>query len=473
MSSSEATHYDHGMPTRAALALIAVVAGCGHGSINTLVRVDEEPPGANCPDGGVAIQTGKDDNRNGQVDDDEITDTTYVCGGAAPISCEDRNAITGIITISSAADLAQLDGIGCVDGDLLIAGFPDTELPELPLEVVTGGVTLAGNPALASLGGLRHLTDLGGVYAIQGNDDLVDISALGTIQRVPSIVISGNDSLPDLAGLESWVDITHNLIISNNAGLLSLHGLENLESSSQGIFLRGNRGLASVAALDRLRTVAQLEISANAGLTGLSLASLQRLTVNLAISSNESLTSIVLPGLATLAGVQITSNPRLGSVSLPGLVVTSLFQVQSNSALATLTAPKLAAASGPVDLTQLPQLRTLDLSILSTIGGSLTLNGLGAVPNLNGLRGLGAVSGDVLIQGANTLTNLTGLGMLGSIGGNFTVTANTALTSMTGVMGTLKTVQGNLTITANPALPRPTAQAFASSVSVGGTTTIN
>ena len=457
---------------RAVLLLLAVAAGCGKGSISTLVRVDQEPPGANCPDGGVAIHTGADDNRNGKVDDDEISETSYVCGGASAIDCEGRKAVTGLVTVSSAADLAQLDGVGCLDGDLLIAGFAEAELPPLSLEVITGGITLAGNPALITLDGLARVTQVGGVYAVQGNDDLVDISALGAIQSAPSIVISGNPSLPDFAGLESWVDIAHNLIISNNASLESLHGLENLSSSTRGILLTGNRALTSLAALERLRTVGQLQISANAGLTTVSLTSLQRIGVGLVVSSNDALTSLALPTLATLSSIQVVGNARLDTVGLPELIVATVLQLKSNSALATVTAGKLAAVNADVELAQVPQLRSLELGALRTIGGSLTLDGLG-LSSLNGLRGLGAVSGDVTIQSANSIANMTGLEMLGRIGGSLTINTNSALTSLTGMQGTLKTVAGNLTITSNPLLPRPTAQAFAASVMVGGTTTIN
>jgi hypothetical protein len=44
-----------------------------------LVRRDPEPAGKNCPNGGTAIRTGLDRNRDGVLGDDEIESTTYAC----------------------------------------------------------------------------------------------------------------------------------------------------------------------------------------------------------------------------------------------------------------------------------------------------------------------------------------------------------------------------------------------------------
>src|SRR5690349_7023233 len=48
---------------------------------NSLIRQIAEPPGVNCSAGGYKVVTGLDDNRNGELDDNEIQETSYVCGG--------------------------------------------------------------------------------------------------------------------------------------------------------------------------------------------------------------------------------------------------------------------------------------------------------------------------------------------------------------------------------------------------------
>src|SRR5678815_119667 len=69
-------------------ALVIVLAGCDGmrvamdmtpASPPVLVRRDPVPAGATCAFGGAALHTGIDDNRNGVLDDAEITATTYVC----------------------------------------------------------------------------------------------------------------------------------------------------------------------------------------------------------------------------------------------------------------------------------------------------------------------------------------------------------------------------------------------------------
>lgn len=52
-----------------------------HGK-NAAVRLIPEAPGARCPQGGTALQTGLDDNGDGSLNDDEVEQTSYVCSGS-------------------------------------------------------------------------------------------------------------------------------------------------------------------------------------------------------------------------------------------------------------------------------------------------------------------------------------------------------------------------------------------------------
>jgi hypothetical protein len=56
----------------------------GENGLNTLIRTTAEPSGANCTYGGVKFETGLDVNKNGTLDDSEVTttQTKYVCNGA-------------------------------------------------------------------------------------------------------------------------------------------------------------------------------------------------------------------------------------------------------------------------------------------------------------------------------------------------------------------------------------------------------
>src|ERR1041385_6080090 len=92
--------------------VFVVLAACSNdvalGGPSALVRVDSEPPGANCPDGGVAIHTGLDQNGDGYLGDDEITSTQYVCNGSRPVQCGGGTVLGGTVAIASDADLAML-----------------------------------------------------------------------------------------------------------------------------------------------------------------------------------------------------------------------------------------------------------------------------------------------------------------------------------------------------------------------------
>src|ERR1043165_5316130 len=111
---------------RCLFATLLVASACAHavgvGGTHSLVRVDSEPDGPNCVDGGVAINTGIDLDDDGFLDDNEITSTQYVCNGESDVACNGGTIVSGTIAVQSSADLDALAGANCVDGDLLIAG---------------------------------------------------------------------------------------------------------------------------------------------------------------------------------------------------------------------------------------------------------------------------------------------------------------------------------------------------------------
>lgn len=51
----------------------------GAAGLSTLVTQASEPSGANCPSGGTVVRSGLDTNRNGTLDAGEVTSTSYVC----------------------------------------------------------------------------------------------------------------------------------------------------------------------------------------------------------------------------------------------------------------------------------------------------------------------------------------------------------------------------------------------------------
>jgi hypothetical protein len=50
---------------------------------SSLLNLIPEPPGVNCPAGGVKVMSGVDANRNGVLEDNEIQNVKYICNGSS------------------------------------------------------------------------------------------------------------------------------------------------------------------------------------------------------------------------------------------------------------------------------------------------------------------------------------------------------------------------------------------------------
>jgi len=68
------------------------MGGQGSSGINTLVNMIAENPGLNCENGGIKIETGLDSNFNGILDGTEVQNTKYVCNGV-----NGKNSLTTVI----------------------------------------------------------------------------------------------------------------------------------------------------------------------------------------------------------------------------------------------------------------------------------------------------------------------------------------------------------------------------------------
>jgi hypothetical protein len=80
---------------RAALAGVALAGVALGGCLNsdaqlsstlgdTLMDTRAEPPGENCPEGGILLMLGPDENRDGLLEPDEVTQQEYICNGYNP-----------------------------------------------------------------------------------------------------------------------------------------------------------------------------------------------------------------------------------------------------------------------------------------------------------------------------------------------------------------------------------------------------
>ncbi|HEY0253340.1 MAG TPA: hypothetical protein VGC41_17520, partial [Kofleriaceae bacterium] len=93
-----------------------------------------EQPGANCTTGGQAIEIGYDKDRDGTLEQSEISHTTYVCNPANKIVHD------GDLTISGQADAYLLIGVQRIRGTLYIDAPTVTSLDTSALVQVDNGI---------------------------------------------------------------------------------------------------------------------------------------------------------------------------------------------------------------------------------------------------------------------------------------------------------------------------------------------
>ena len=458
------------------LAAPLTLAGCSQrvelGGPATVVRIDGEPAGEHCESGGVAIHTGLDADQDLYLDDGEIVSTQYACSGTGPVACAGGNVLTGSVAIETAADFAQLDGVHCVDGDVLITGVDD-EFPDLvDLERVTGDVIVAANPGLSSMAPFASLDAVGGVVLVQGNDTLGDLTGLGQLTQAQSIQVIGNLGLEDLSGLEGLVDFPGSIRVANNPELQSLAGLDQLIRCDGSVEIRGNRSLAS-AALPALDDVVLLEISGNDALAELALPALRKVEVRLIVLDNGLLEEVVVPQLTSVGDyVRLEANPVLARVDLPVLLAAGSVMAIGDPALTSISAPALVYVTQRIDLRNLSVLDQLDLGQLTSVGDAVTLIGLEQLPDLTGLASVTTIGGTLTIQNSAGPTSVAGLESLELVAGNMVIENNPDLGSLGGMAG-LGSVGGDLRIVGNGSLGNAEAQAFAAGLDVGGDVVIS
>lgn len=430
------------------------------------VELDWEPPGARCAVGGTRVLAGMDQNADRQLDALEVL--------ISNVLCEDGRTFDGDFLVQRDTDLAVLQGISRIRGNLLFFnGSPTLAQAKLPsLEVVDGAVVIESNPFLTRMEapGLRFV---GEGLTIRGNDALETLTVGG--------------------GGAGWLWVSRDLTVENNARLKSLDGLRSVVPR-RNVQVKGNAALTHPLNGLGLQSIEFLEgslsISSNGALERLPLATLARVNEDVVIEDNASLATLVGTRLESIGGgLLVQGNPML--LNLAGLsslqVVSGKLQVRENAGMVTSYGLSSLWHAGSIFFARnnamtvwggMTTLRSVETGIsvdanakLETIGSMTSLvNGpwlaLYGNPKLTALHGLGNLEQlrGFSVNDCDSLTTLNELTKLRTID-TLMVEDNAHLTQLG--LDPVRQVSGYLAARNNPRLPTCQIQAFAGRVYTG------
>ena len=420
------------VPLLASIVATACLAACGDGSngaSSLLTRSDPEPPGKNCPTGGVAIRAGVDTNGDDTLEDSEVEQTQYVCNGAPELTrqdplapdaqcpaggtsvsvgvddngdgvledgeidqttvvCNSTDVWVGDFTAADWNDpvaVAALEGAKLVTGSLTIQSSASVSLPAL--ELVNGGLTASGSfdlPALRLIGGgaaisestatpvsfpaLEHV--IGDVVVMNAADGfaapkLVDVGGNLYLHETEPTAVS----LPVLATVGGSVDLW-----------LGFAELDVPALTSVGGNFAGGKGVTHVSAPALVTIGGELLFTGDGfddgDLVSLTLDHLAHVGAGIEIE-DPSLITVSLPKLETVGPMSESSvlDPTAmildsGDTSLDFPALTNaagVISVSSHGTLTSLTFEQLSDPAAGISITQEPALGNVSASTATTL----------------------------------------------------------------------------------------------------------
>ncbi len=290
---------------------------CAADASRALVRVDLEPPGTRCADGGLAVHAGLDDDGDGALSNPEIDTTTYWCG--APLV---PSVFQGSIQIWEGMDTRWLDGLQVITGDLTIEWWPNDTVSLPSLHRIGGTLTswpeirVFDLPELVEAGWMQLRTPAPGGASL-------DVARLARVEEI-SIDHARAVHAPLLeVGVVRSSELLGDTIAfaSLTTGLVVVDGAPNLIEVDAPSLVDGH-----LAVIDAPR------------LMDVNLSSLVQGGIHL---ERTAMTSIDLPSLQR-ADVSVLENADLSMISAPALIASDHFAVVDNPRLPTCAVLQLA-----------------------------------------------------------------------------------------------------------------------------------
>jgi hypothetical protein len=390
--------------------------------LQPLLRVDPEPAGAHCANGGSVVRAGLDRNHNGMLDDAEVMSSAYACNGGA---ASPTGVLEGSITVRNALDIALLGLFSEVTGDVdletvgltaialpnltkiggaltgTVTGVTSLELPALVTvqKVAVSGDVLStvkldkltsapvslgiGSPALTSLfvpvlRTVGSLTTGGSSAALSfpslltagpieiGQLKSIDLSALTRAVSLEVLQVSGAVSAPllDVDSLDAPMKVN---IRGADAGA----GAFNLHSLRAGCLTLSNAAAVDVSSLIRTGGPSCSFSYAGVGLTSLALPALTQ--GNLTVMNATIFCASGLCSLPTLLPTTITD------ISAP-LLVSGDIDVEYTTTLKTVSLPSLTTSPSLFRVSNDSALTQITAPKLASVTSTFVVSNNGALP---------------------------------------------------------------------------------------------
>ncbi|QDE72710.1 hypothetical protein BHS09_33515 [Myxococcus xanthus] len=394
-----------------------------------LMRVQDEPPGENCTEGGRVYRAGQDSNGNDELEDSEVTREVYGCASSEAVVTRVRAREPFVFPCGEHGAVVEAgqdqDGNGVLD---------DSEVRATSnLCVIPSEVRLRQSPAPAGAACPTPSTQV---------DVGTDTDADGLFEDEE--VMSSMFVCQPLHTLDGTYRVR------NAVDLVALEGISRVRGS-----LYFDSGSVTEARLPDLMMVEGTLELIDTSLEHVEMPSLRLVGGPLLVARNSALTTLTLGnGSRSLLWVwgdfSLVSNPLLRTLAgMTGAQPSSNILLRDNAALEEGYFTYVSAHSGNITLEGNAKLSTLPFRNLEWVGGSLSIIGNASLSNLSGTV-LQKVVGDLVIEDNPILTALSGMPALTSIGGGLRVRDNANLRSVQG-MDELTQV-GTLEFERNPAL---------------------
>lgn len=397
-----------------------------------LSRAVDEAPGANCRDGGRAVQSGIDGDGDGVLDDAEVATTAYVCHRdrirLVPESkgqhCTDGGTAVWVGDDANGNDLLEQDevrNIAYICTAVLTRVVLDPA--EAPCAAIHAGVDLDKNGSL-------------------GDSEVIVTERVCGDALIDNVVIKTPE---DVARVQGVRGVVRSIEISET--MLTSVELPNLAFVGGGLRIFDNPRLAVLDLRQLTQVRGDLALFQNPQLSVLDLPHLNFIDGNFAVSGNPLLSALRLPALSEVSGdYALVQNQLLGELSELPFFIFGAITVSSNGEITELDLRN--ARSGDITIHDNPRLITVSVDANDSDRLSIRNNSQLATVSFDAT----AIK-RVEVSNNPQLTSITS-DIFGWIAGDLTLENNAALASVVLQFSDIPVrdahVTGNLTIQGSP-----------------------